>query len=189
MTGTEILTMANYHTEGEAIDNAAGLKFINEWMLMDLGGDAGLIDSESITVTTADEWIALPVGFIEETEISKDSEPYWGKFYGVWYNGNYDLRNGQIRFPYTGTYVVWHIRRPAVIVALTDTPEVNAVFHYCGSLYVAYRYKYYEDEGSKDAQRLRSEYDFYRDKAVQEFKKMSKTTTRATSMVKAKVWR
>lgn len=30
MTGTEINTMANYHTEGETIDATAALKFINE---------------------------------------------------------------------------------------------------------------------------------------------------------------
>jgi hypothetical protein len=181
--------MANYHTEGDTIDATAALKFINEWLLMDLGRDAGVVDSESIVVATADEWKTLPVDFIEETEITKDGDPYWGKFYGVEYRGDYDIRNSQIRLPYTGTYVVHHIRRPAVIALIGDTPEVNAVFHYCGSIYVAMRYKYYDDEDSKDAQRLRAEYDFYKNKAVLEFKKMSKSTTKASSIVRTRAWR
>jgi len=189
MTGLEIQAQANLHTEHDVIDDISALKFINEWLLMDLGNDAGMVDSESIVVTTANEWKALPVDFVEELEITKDAQPYWGSFYNGQYNGSYDLRNGQIRFPYAGTYVIWHIRRPAAIAALTDTPEVNAVFHYCGSLYVAYRFKFYDDESSKDAQRLRTEYDFYRGKAINEFKLMSKTTTRATRTVKAKAWR
>ena len=189
MTGTEIVAMANYHTEGDTITAATALKFINEWLLMDLGRDAGVVDYESIVVVTADTWYNLPVDFIEETEITKDGVPYWGKFYGVDYRGDYDVRNGQIRFPYAGTYVVYHIRRPAVIAAITDTPEVNTVFHYCGSIYVAMRYKYYDDEDSKDAVRLRKEYDYYRDKAVREFKKMSKSTTRSSSRVKTRAWR
>lgn len=189
MTGTEIVAMANYHTEGDTIGNTEALKFINEWLLMDLGGDAGIQDSESIVVATADELKALPADFIKEIEITKDGNPYWGRFYGRDYRGEYDIRNGFIRFPNTGTYVVYHVRQPAAIAALTDTPEVNAVFHYAGSLYVAMRYKYYDDEDSKDAKRLRAEYDYYKEKAIQDYKKMSKTTTRATSKVRTRPWR
>lgn len=189
MTGTEIQTMANGHTEGDNIDNVSALKYINEWLVMDLAGDAGIVDSESIAVTTPDEWKALPADFIKETEILKDGKPYWGKFYGVDYWGSFDIRNGQIRFPYAGVYTVYYIRRPAPITTLDDTPEVNSVFHYCGSLFVAMRYKLYDDEDSKDAQRLRSEYDHYREKAVREHRKMSKSTTRATNIVRTRPWR
>lgn len=189
MTGTEILSMASYHTEGDTIGNTEGLKYINEWLLMDLGGDAGIVDSEDIAIATADEWKALPSDFIRETEILRDGEPYWGTFYGQNYRGDFDIRNGQIRFPYAGTYTVYHIRRPAAISAIGDTPEVNAVFHYCGSLFVAMRFKFYDDEDSQDAKRLRQEYDYYKNKAVLEYKKMSKSTTRATSRVRARSWR
>jgi len=189
LTGTEILAMASTHTEGDTVDNTEGLKFINEWLLMDLGRDAGITDSEAITVVTADTWYALPADFIEETEILKDGQPYWGTFYGVRYAGTFDIRNGFIRFPYSGVFTVYHIRRPAAIAALTESPEVNEVFHYPGSLYVAYRYKYYDDEDSKDAQRLRGEYDYYKNKAILEFQKMNKSSTKAPSRVKARAWR
>ena len=53
MTGAEILLMANLHTEGDTISNAEGLMYINEWLLMDLGGDAGIVDSADVdTVAT-----------------------------------------------------------------------------------------------------------------------------------------
>jgi len=187
MTGTEILAMANLHTEADIIDPATALKYINEWLLMDLGRDAGIVDSETI-VAKADEWKALSNDFIEETEITRDGKPYRGKFYGQDCRGEYDIRNGQIRFPYAGTYVIYYIRRPAPLASITGSPEVNAVFHYSASIYVAMRYKYYDDEDSKDAVRLRKEYDYYRDKAVLDFKKMSKSTTRAASRVKVRAW-
>lgn len=189
MTGTEILAMASTHTEGDTVGVTEGLKFINEWLLMDLGRDAGITDSEPITAVAADTWYNLPAGFIEETEILKDDKPYWGTFYGINYTGDFDIRNGQIRFPYAGVFTVYYIRRPAAITTLTESPEVNEVFHYPGSLYVAMRYKYYDDEDSQDAKRLRTEYDYYKNKAILEFQKMNKSSTKAPSRVKARAWR
>ena len=188
MTGTEILAMANLHTEGDTIGDIEALKFINEWLLMDMGQDAGITDSENI-VAVADTWHNLPSDFIEATEILKDGKPYWGKFYGQDYQGDYDIRNGQIRFPYPSIFTVYYVRRPAAIAVLTDIPEVNDVFHYPCSLYVAYRFKYYDDEDSNDAKRLRTEYDFYKDKAIKEFQKMNRSSTKASSRVKTRPWR
>lgn len=182
MTGADILLLANYHTENETIGANTTLKFINEWLLMDLAGDAGIEDTEDIEISTADTWADLPTGFIEETEISQGGSPYWGKFYGDNYRGDYDVRNGQIRFPKLGTYTIHFIRRPKPIDSLDDEPEVNEVFHYCCSLYVAMRYKYYDDEDSQDAERLRKEYEYYREKAVQEHKKIAKGTTRVSKI-------
>lgn len=180
--------MANLHTEGDAIDSIIALKYINEWLLMDLGGDAGMVDSVAIVVAAADEWLDLPVDFIEEIEITRDGKPYRGKYYGRDYQGDYDIRNGKVRFPNSGTYVVHYIRRPAPLVNINSAPEVNAVFHYCASLYVAMRYKYHDDEENQDAVRLRQEYDYYRDKAVAEFRKMNKSTTKASCRVKVMRW-
>lgn len=189
MTGAEILLMANLHTEGDTISNAEGLMYINEWLLMDLGGDAGIVDSANVALQRANDWVNLPVDFIEETEILKGNEPYWGSYYGLNYGGDYDIRNGQIRFPEEGEYTIFYIRRPAPITKLSDTPEINAVFHQCGAIYVAMRYKTYDDENSNDAQRLRAEYDMYRERAIQEHKKISRSTTRTARSVKVKPWR
>ena len=188
MTGIEILAMANLHTEGDAIDASAALGYINEWLLMDLGGAAGIMDSAVITSTVHDEWLDLPQGFIKETEVLKNGKPYWGMYYGREYRGDYDTRNGQIRFPAAGTYTVYYARRPAALKVLEDTPEVNDIFHYCGSLFIAMRHKYFDDEDNKDALRLRAEYDNYREKAVRDYKKLAKSTTRAANTVKARPW-
>ena len=60
MTGAEILLMANLHTEGDAIDASAALGYINEWLLMDLGGAAGIMDSAVITSTVSSYYEDVP---------------------------------------------------------------------------------------------------------------------------------
>lgn len=181
--------MANLHTEGEAIDNTSALKFINECMIMDLGADARVIDSE-VVVATKDVFIAVPADLLEIFEITKSgqSTPYYGNMYGKHYQGIFDLRNGQIRFPYDGTYTIWYFRAPAPLADLANTPEVHTLFHYPMSIFVAMRYKYYDDEDSDDAKRLRAEYDYYRDDAIAKVKKVG-PSTKAPRIVRAGAFR
>lgn len=188
MTGTEIQAMAAFHTEGDTIDNTSALKFINECMIMDLGADARVIDSEVITVTK-NTFVALPTGILEIFEITKSGQttPYFGNMYGNRYQGLFDLRNGHIRFPYDGIYTIWHYRVPAAITDLSNTPEVHSLFHYPMSLYVAYRYKFYDDEDSKDAKRLREEYGFYKADAISKLKKLGPSTM-ASRIIRARSW-
>jgi hypothetical protein len=187
LTGTEILAHANYHTEGDTIGDTEGLKYINECLLMDIGLDYGVYDSEDITVSTIDEWIALPTDLLEIFEIAKNgcTDPYYGKRYGTFFDGMFDIRSGYIRFPVTGVFTIHYFRVPDPIVGLGNTPEVHALLHYPIALYVACRYKKYDDEDSKDAARLATEYEFFKSKALEKLRKIN-PTTKAPVRVKAR---
>jgi hypothetical protein len=189
LTGTEIQTHANALTEGDTIDDTRALLFINECMLMDIGKDAGIIDSEEVAVE-ADTWAAIPFDLLEIFEIEKSgqSNPYYGSRYGIFYDGAFDLRNGYIRFPIAGTYTLWHYVLPPVLNDLDDTPAVPELFHYPMSLYMAARFKAWDDEENEDAARLMQEYNYHKKKAKETLLKTN-PTTKAAKRIKTVPWR
>lgn len=183
MTGTDILTTAALHTEGDTISTTNGLVWINECMIMDLASDAQVQASGSV-VATEDTWMALPAGVLEVYEIWRagDDVPYYGRFYGEFYKGLFDIQNLQIRLPETNTFTVKYYRVPTAIAALSETPEVHAQFHYPISLWVAHKHKKYYDEGSKAAERLLAEYMFNKGLAIERLKAIRPTTKAPTKI-------
>lgn len=194
MNCLEIQALASAHTEGDTVDDVKALLFINECMQMDIGIDAAIIDSETLTVM-ADVWTALPSDLLEifEVELSGQTEPYYGSRYGSSYRGDFDIRKGFIRFPIAGTFTIWHYVLPPAVASLGTTeepvtPAVPEVFHLPMSLYVASRYKSYDDEENKDAIRLMQEYNYFKEKAVKAVLKTN-STTKAAKRIKTGAWR
>lgn len=188
MTGTEIQTQANYHTEGDTIDATTTLKFINECLIMDIGKDAKVIASATPIVAVKNTWYALPADFLEAFEIeeSGQDDPYFGNRYRKGFRGDFDIRDGYIRFPFAGTFTLKYYKVPVAINTLADTPAVHTLFHYPISLYVASRYKSYDDEENKDAERLMGEYQVYKRKVIREIAKIM-PTTKVTRTIR-RVW-
>lgn len=181
MTGTQILAAANTHTEGDTISDAQGLALINECILLDLGKDAKVTATAlgvPLGSQAANTWAALPAGLLEifEIAVAGQDTPYYGEMYGQSYCGAFDIRGGYIRFPVAGEYTLQYYALPTVLSVLTGTPAINALFHAPMALYVASRYKSYDDEENKDAQRLMGEYQYYKQKALTEMQQIFPST-------------
>ena len=176
--------MAGLHTEGDTINTTNGLKWIVECIQMDLARDAMIQDTEEI-VATADTWHTLPSDILEIFEISKSgyTTPYFGMMYGTFYDGIFDIRNTQIRFPQSGTYTLHHYIVPPAYTDLAQAIPIHSQFGYPISLWVARRHKYYYDESSKGAQRLIEEYGYAKSVAIKNLAKI-RPTTRAPRRVR-----
>lgn len=189
MTGKEIKAHAERHTEYDQIQDNFALAMINECILMDLGKDACAIGTAEIEVGR-DAWHDLADDVLEIFEIAKKGreEPYLGRMYGASYQGDYDIKEGQIRFPQAGAYAISYYRVPAPMDSLNDIPAVHAALHYPMSLYVAARFKAYDDEENPDAQRLMNDYFMYREKALNEISK-TRPSTGVGKRIKVGAWR
>lgn len=183
MTGTEILAQALLYAEDLEIDDAQGLALINECMIQDLGTDAGLTTSQTITAA-ADTWYTLDDTIQEIFEIDESGSniPYFGSYYGEICKGQYDIRAGQIRFPFAGTYTIQGFILPPTITALAQTPDVNISLHYPICMYVAYRALEIEDEDDETAPKVKAKYEIKRDVAVDKLAALRPTTKRARIM-------
>lgn len=186
MTGTEIKAMAEkLHTDGDTIPEDVTIKAINQCLISDLGKDAKVISSTTISATQ-DVFTNLPTNLLEILEIEKDGKPYYGKKYSEFYDGMFDHRQGKIRFPQTGSYEVWYYQVPAVITAIGNTPAVHELFHYAMTYYVASQYKSDIGDNGK-ANDLMNKYFLYRNKAMEDLERTT-PATKAPRRVKVSRW-
>ena len=190
MTGTEIVTLAEHHTEAETIPADFALSIINECILMDLGKDVRAVASVVVMDASEDAWQTLADDVLEIFEITEQGEdaPYWGFMYGQAYRGLFDYKEGKIRFPETGSYTVHYFKVPDAIAALSETPNVHAALHWPMSLYLAARFKSYDDEENPDARRLLGEFYQYRAKVLEDIAR-TRPSTRAPRRVRSNTWR
>lgn len=183
MNGTAILAQALLYAEDLDIDDAQGLALINECLIQDMGLDAGVMASVTVTVV-GNVWATLDASIVEIIEITESDAtvPYFGSMYGEMYDGRFDIRNGQIRFPGSGTYTIWGKALPAPIAALTNSPLVNALLHYPICMYVAYRALSMEDEDDVTAPKVKAQYEKYMVDALQKLEALKPTTKRPRVM-------
>ena len=188
MTGQEIRTLAELHAQGDTIDDGFALSIINECVMMNIGKDAGIVKAAPV-MASAGTWTDLPNDLLEIIEIEKTglSEPYFGRRNGICFSGSFDCRCGKIRFEDGGDYTVWYMATPSTITSLSEAPNIHAAFHYPIALFLASRFRSYDDEESQDAARLMNEYQAYRQKATIDIVKL-KPTTRAAHRVSAGRW-
>lgn len=166
MTGTQILELAETHVDDD-IDETDGLRWLNECVGMDLGGDAHFIKSGSVAATDSDTWYDLPTDFLRFTMENgiEDSDG------DVWY-GTVNLRKFvtvaavtlaqtwayKARFSKEDTFAIYYHANPTDLTELSQTPQTDPAFHKAIALYVASRYKSQDDDENKDAARLMGEY-------------------------------
>lgn len=187
MNGEQIRLAAENHLEDEEISEQFALKIINECIIMDLGKEARIEDTAEI-VAEANTFYNLPANLLEIFEIGRNVEPYYGAEYRIQkYRGEFDIRNGKIRFPTDGTYNLWYFALPPAITSLNDTPQVHELLHYPISLYLAARAKSFEDEENPDTPRLMAEYQLYRSRAIEDFSGI-RPTTKARRKVRTTPW-
>lgn len=188
MTGEEICALAEQHTEDLRVDRITGLILINECMILDLGIDAGVVSSQTVTVE-ANKWAYLDDEFLSVFEIEKagQSHPYHGSMYGKSYNGEFDIRDMMIRLPEAGTFTIWGYVVPKPLRAIEAKPIVHEIFHYAISLYVASRIVFQDDEESPSTNMLMQEYQHYRQKAIEHLKE-TRPKTKVTRKVKMNSW-
>ena len=188
MTGTQILAQAELNAEDLEIDEAQGLAIINECLLQDIGLDAGTIINQ-IMVAEADHWHPLDDSIVEIFEIAGpgNTTPYRGAMYGELYDGAFDLRDGMIRFPAAGIYTIYGKCLPDAMTALSQTPSVNALWHYPISVYVAFRGLWIEDEDDVTAPKLQAKYYAMKEEVIAKLDNL-KPTTRRPSIMKRRRW-
>jgi len=189
VTGTEIITTASSLTEGDTVDNTNGLIWINECIILDLAKVAKAEATASISATE-DTFTDLPSDFLEMYEIMESGKtyPYWGQKYGAFYDGLYDIRNGQIRFPKTATFTIYYYKIPAALSALSSTIPTNDRFKYVIAIWVAKRHKFYYDERSQGAKDMMAQYTYWRDRVAAELGALRPTTT-SPKTVRKQAWR
>ena len=183
MTGEEIKALAELHTEDLPIEDSQALIFINECILMDLGKDAGVIDSQTV-VAAQDTWASLSKTFLSVFEVEKEgsSVPYYGKKYGKSYSGEFDIKDNMLRFPEDGSFTIWGYIIPSAYTSLQEEPEIHAILHYPIALYVASRATFWDDEENPSADTKMREYYMHRTKALAQLSEMRPTTERSRIM-------
>lgn len=179
MTGLEIKTLAELHTEDLVIEDSQAVVFINECILMDLGKDAGVIASHTLDVER-DTWVDLPRSFLSVFEIEKEGTPtpYYGRKYKAFYDGSFDIRDNKIRFQESGTFTLWGYVMPRAFTNLYREPGVHEVLHYPIAIYVASRAIFWDDEENPTAQMKMNEYFMHKQKALEQLAEIQPTTSR-----------
>jgi len=187
LTGEQILIQAETWTEGDDIDDITGKSLINECLQMDLGKKAMVIDSQVVTISEANTWTAITNNILEILWIEKSDQsyPYYGRRYGQEFDGVFEYRQGYIMFPVTGTFTLWHLRMPNPIANLTETPEVHSALHYPIAMYVAARWKYWDDEENPEYVKLLAQYQAYVGKILDEIRPLLMPTTRKARRVRS----
>jgi len=188
MNGTQILAQAELNAEDLEVDEAQGLALINECLLQDIGLDAGIVATQIIAAGT-DTWQTLDDSIVDIFEITKDGDttPYFGSMYGERYDGVYDVRDNMIRFPSSGTYTIYGHCLPDPMTSLSQTPGVNALWHYPISIYVAYRGLWIEDEDDVTAPMLQGKYRALKEEVKSKLDVL-KPTTRRPPVMKRRAW-
>jgi hypothetical protein len=76
-----------------------------------------------------EDWTDLPSGCLAVKRVFKDNTPY----------SEFVVENGQIKFDESGEYKAEILTSPSRVTALTNTPEINQLFHDAIAYYVAYK--------------------------------------------------
>lgn len=135
MTGSEIKAIVDAFV-GETIDNALALIGINEG-ISKMGPI--IVDSVASASYVKNTWYSLPSGCSRVTEVNIDDDN------NTIYNGYRINSNGtKILFHDDDAYVIYYLRKPAKIVAITNTPEMHIDYHDSLATYLKGWYKYKE---------------------------------------------
>ena len=187
MTGEEICVLAELNTEELDIDRDNALAWVNECLLQDLPKDGKVIDTETVTILTADTLTAVTKKFLSifEIRLAGSVTPYAGLQYGTRYSGAYDYLPGYIRLPSTGSYTLTGYAIPTPMEDLDDECPVHQLFHPAVALWVASRAIAYEDADDTNAQIKMQEYYSARDKAMVDLQELMPTRP---IFVKARPW-
>ena len=161
MTGLQIIKLANRHVDDD-IEYLDGIDWINE-CLMTLAEDAKLFAEYPFDIPDTNTYYDLPSDIIKIHEFEDDN----GEVSYV----DYIIRNGKIKVSAIGSYSIYYSKMPTEIAIADETDDVeialalaeeidcHKLLHKAVALFVASRYKSYDDEDNKDAQRLMSEFE------------------------------
>lgn len=187
MTGEDICVLAELNTEELDVDRTSGLKWINECLIMDIGKDAGAQDAEVVTVTTADAWTALTKSFLDVIEITQAgyTAPYFGRRYSDFYSGDFELKEGYIRLPITGTFTIRGFVLPTVLSAIGSSVSCHPALHPAISLYVASKTIAQDDEDNPNAKDRMDKYFYYKNKALKDIQRL---IPKRPLFVKSRAW-
>ncbi len=173
MDVAEILARAaSYVGQNVTIPETEGLRWVNA-CLDDIGPDGGAEATCELGVS-ANIWAPLPADFVYLLEIRENGLPY---------EGAYDIRNGQMRFPRDGTYILDYAAIPAPVTLTTDVPNVNYALHPAIAMYVAYRYVTWKKDNDPRGQRLYAEYLALKQRALGAVELQSAHGSRTIEMV------
>jgi len=171
LTGLQIIKLANRHTEGDEIDYPDAIDWINE-CLTELGEDARVFDNFELVISDTKTWYDLPVNMIRihEFEDSNGNVSYV----------NYTIRNGKIKVDAIGTYNIYYAKLPTEIeiedetdeeeieTALSQEIDCHKMLQKVVPLFIASRFKIWDDEDSKDSQRLMQEFEMRKAQALKQ---------------------
>jgi len=154
MTGSEIRTLAESYVD-DTIDDSNALIWMNEW-LYQFTDNSEVYNTTTITAADTATSYAIPDDLADVVSMTKDGSDWYGA---------YGITAGAIRFSEAGVFVITYKAIPAVLTALSGTPDVHPLLTQTGALWLAMRFKQADDDENPDANRLRFEFD--RQKAFQ----------------------
>lgn len=157
-TGTSVKTMAQeYCDAGTTITDAKALIWINECLLF-LGPETRVSSSGNIVAVDSKTWYSLPTGLgaIYSIDCSDGTE----------FRGQYQIRNGKIRFDAADTYTLYFWVDPTEMSAIGSNVPAHDKLKSAVALYVASRYKSQDDDENQDARRLMGDFERAKVKAL-----------------------
>lgn len=135
MTGSEIKAIVDSFI-GETIDNAYALVGINE-AISKMGPI--VVDSVDSASYPANTWHSLPSNCSRVTEVNIDDDD------NTVYNGWRINPDGtKILFLDDDDYIIYYLRKPAKLSAITNTPEMHVDYHDSLATYLKGWYIYKE---------------------------------------------
>jgi len=169
LTGLQLIALANRHVDDD-IENIDGIDWINE-CLITLGEDAKVFDTAEVVITNTKTWYDLPANIvrIHEFEDSNGDPSYV----------NYVIRNGKVKVDTLGTYSIYYAKLPAEIIpedstdakitiALSSEIDCHKMLQNAVALFVASRFKSFDDDENRDAARLMQEYELRKAQALKQ---------------------
>jgi len=156
MTGADIRkdALSLIGQSGYNADEPRVVQYINRAMDLIVRdyNEIGKKKSTTFTITDANvsTWIDLPVDFIAEKRTYNTQERSTLQYAAYEPNG-YIIENEQIRFDDLGEYTMEYIAMPEYMGNISETPNINQVYHPGISYYVASRIttEIYGDEESE----------------------------------------
>lgn len=150
MTGAEIQALASSYVEGDKIEDADALKWINDFihepeLVLEVFRKTAEQELEVSDTLTWHDRTAGHLNIVQVLDSMNDK-----------YRGHYELNyeRGKIRFPTGDTFTITSIIQPTALTVLTDTPDVNVIFHEACASYVAGKFRVWDDPDSEEGQRL-----------------------------------
>jgi len=153
-TGTQLKALAESYTEADTITDANALLWINEFLMNNLRGNAGIKASQNFVNSTRLTKYPLPATFITEYKVEEYTTSVVADtdFYREY--SDYTIEDDKISFNTDGHYKLSYFILPTELATIGTAMTVNQVFDKPCALWIAHRHLTNDDEDNAKNQTL-----------------------------------